>query len=121
MAERQNDSSAASPPQSLRSTLQKGYPELFELAPTLHFDAKEIQELRESFKTGENSCRRTFRDHARNYEKQIEQKRKDLKAGGDKLPTSERHDLHCSIQNVDILKSEADVLSGQAIPRLTTI
>lgn len=117
VAESQNGSSAASPAPSLRSTLQKGYPELFELAPTLHFDDKEIQALRESFKTGENSCRRTFRDHARNYENQIEQKRKDLKAGGDKLSTSERHDLHCSIQNVDILKSEAEVLSGQAIPR----
>lgn len=104
------------PPLPLRDALQKGYPELFDLSPTLHFEAQEIQKLRDSFKTGEDSCRRTFRNHSKAYQKQIESARKDLKAGGEKLSTGERHDLHCSIQNFDMLKSEADVLAGHAIP-----
>lgn len=104
------------PPLPLRDTLQKGYPELFDLAPTLQFEPREIQQLRESFKTGENACRRTFRSHAKAYQKAIEGARKNLRAGGEKLSTSERHDLHCTIQNFDLLKSEADVLSEHAIP-----
>lgn len=106
----------ADAPPPLRETLQKGYPELFDLAPGLRFEPQDIEKLRDSFKSGENACRRTFRDHAKSYEKQIESARKDLKAGGDKLPTGERHTLHCSIQNFDLLRSEADVLSEHAIP-----
>lgn len=104
------------PPPPLRDTLQKGYPELFDLAPTLQLEPQEIQKLRDSFKTGKDACRRTFRNHAKSYQKQIEGARKNLKAGGEKLATSDRHDLHCTIQNADLLKSEADVLSEHAIP-----
>ena len=50
------------------------------------------------------------------YGTQIEEARRDLKRGGEKLATDERHDLHCTIQNLDLLKSEAEVLAGQAIP-----
>ena len=108
--------SAEPPPLPLRGTLQKGYPELFDLAPALNIEPQEIRKLRDSFKTGEDSCRRTFRNHSKAYQKQIESARKGLKAGGEKLSTGERHDLHCSVQNFDMLKSEADVLSEHAIP-----
>ncbi|MFP5228259.1 MAG: M48 family metalloprotease [Acidobacteriota bacterium] len=106
--------SGGSPP--LRTMLQKGYPELFELAPNLHYDPQEIERLRDSFEGGEKACRRTFRDHGKFYQKQIDGARKSLKTGGEQLPTTERHTLHCSIQNYDLLKSEADVLAGHAIP-----
>lgn len=103
-------------PPPLRDVLQKGYPELFDLAPGIHFDPQEIQNLRDKFKAGENSCRKTFRNHARLYQKQIETARKSLKTGGEGLPSRERHSLHCTIQNFDLLKSEADVLSEHSIP-----
>ena len=110
------NSTPADPPLPLRDTLQKGYPELFDLAPTLNFEPREIQKLRETFKGSKDSCRNTFRSHAKLYQQQIDSARKNLKSGGDKLPDTQRHDLHCTIQNYDLLKSEADVLSGQAIP-----
>lgn len=103
-------------PTSLRQTLQKGYPELFELAPSLHFTSEEIKQQREIFKRGEDACRRTFRDHAKRYSRQVDEARQQLKKRGSKIPAGERHALHCNIQNLQLLKSEADILSGHAIP-----
>lgn len=103
-------------PPPLRSMLQKGYPELFELAPSLHYDPVEIQRMRDSFEGGEKACRRTFKDHGSFYQKQIDGARKDLRTGGERLSAGDRHTLHCTIQNNDLLKSEAEVLSGRAIP-----
>ncbi len=101
---------------ALHETLHKSYTELFESAPALHFDPEEIQRERTDLKSGENACRRTFRGHADFYKKQVESARKRLKQGGNNLSLSERHNLHCTIQNFDLLKSEAEVLAGQAIP-----
>jgi Zn-dependent protease with chaperone function len=109
-----NPANRASPP--LRTILQKGYPELFELAPSLHYDPLEIQRLRDTFQSGEKACRNTFKSHGKFYQKQIDGARGNLKSGGDRLPAGERHTLHCTIQNYDLLKSEADVLAGHAIP-----
>lgn len=61
------NSTPADPPLPLRDTLQKGYPELFDLAPTLNFEPREIQKLRETFKGSKDSCRNTFRSHAKLY------------------------------------------------------
>lgn len=115
-ADSPKDASGEPPLPPLRETIQKGYPELFDLAPTLRVEPREIQELRQSFKSGEDACRRTFRNHAKSYGKQIEDARRNLKTGGEKLANDKRHDLHCAIQNLDLLKSEAEVLAGQAIP-----
>lgn len=103
-------------PLPLRATLQKSYLELFDAAQELRFSSAEIQQQRDALKGGENACRRTFRSHSDRYGKQIDAARRSLKTGGTGLPESERHTLHCRIQNLELLKSEADVLAGQAIP-----
>ena len=95
-ADSPTDGSGEPPPPPLRETIQKGYPELFDLAPTLRLEPREIQELRQSFKSGEDACRRTFRNHAKSYGKQIEDARRNLKTGGEKLANDKRHDLHCA-------------------------
>lgn len=109
-------SRTADPPLHLRDTLQKRYAELFELAPTLRFEPQEIRELRDTFKTTNKSCRNTFRNHARFYQKQIDSAQISLTRGGETLTDTERHRLHCAIQSYDLLKTEAEALSGQAIP-----
>ena len=116
IAQTQSETPAANAPPNLRDTLQKGYPELFDLAPTLQFNPQQIQEQRQALQRGEDACRRTFRGHAETYKKQMESARRDLKAGGEKLPDARRHDLHCTIQGLELLKSEADVLANHAIP-----
>jgi Zn-dependent protease with chaperone function len=116
--------SAGNPPKSISSPaqlpiheyLQKPYAELFELASSLKFSDAEVAEEREALKRGEDSCRRRFKEHAKRYGKQLDETRSVLKNSGPKLEDTARHVLHCKIQNLELLRSEADILSGQAIP-----
>lgn len=100
----------------LRDYLQKSYLDLFELAPKLEFSAAEIAMQREAFKNGKKMCVARFKDHSKQYGKQIEVAQKDLKAKTAKLSEEERAQMHCNIQNLDLLRSEADVLANLAIP-----
>ncbi len=100
----------------LHDYLQKSYLDLFTLAPKLTFNASDVEKERQALKSGENSCKSRFKDHAKLYEKQIDAARADLKRGGAQLADQPRHELHCRIQNLELLHSEADVLSSQAIP-----
>ncbi len=96
--------------------LQKPYEDLFKLAPSLTFSAAEIEQQRQLLKRGEDACRNRFKVHAKFYGQQLDSARKELKQGGPKLADDRRHTLHCQIQNLELLRSEAEVLSGQAIP-----
>jgi Zn-dependent protease with chaperone function len=102
--------------QSLRSYLQKSYFELFQLAPTLHFTSAQFDAQRESLKKAEERCENRFKDQSKQYEKQIEVAQKELKEKGPKLSEAERNRLHCRIQNLELLRSEAEVLGKHAIP-----
>ena len=61
-------------------------------------------------------CVGRFKTHSKQYGDQIDAARKDLKKNTGTLSEDQRKDTHCNIQNLDLLKSEADVLAGQAIP-----
>jgi Zn-dependent protease with chaperone function len=99
-----------------RELLQKSYMELFELAPKLEFSAAEIESQRNSLKSGKDVCVGRFKTHSKQYGDQINAARKDLKKATATLTEEQRKQAHCNIQNLDLLKSEADILSGQAIP-----
>ena len=100
----------------LREYLQKPYLELFELAPKLEFSSAEIAAQREAFKKGEDTCVSRFKDHSKQYDKQIQAAQSDLKKKTATLTEEQRAQMHCTIQNLDLLKSEADVLATLAIP-----
>jgi Zn-dependent protease with chaperone function len=100
----------------LREYLQKPFLELFELAPKLEFSSSEIEAQREAFKKGEDTCVSRFKDHSKQYDKQIQAAQSDLKKKTAALTDEQRAQMHCNIQNLDLLKSEADVLAGLAIP-----
>ena len=105
------------PPQlSLHAYLQKPYEELFELAPSVSFSTAEVEKERQALKAAKDSCRDRFKNHSKTYSKQLENARKELKLRSASLTDPPRHALHCRIQNLELLQSEADVLSGQAIP-----
>ena len=57
-----------------------------------------------------------FKAHSKQYGNQIDTARKDLKKNTATLSEIQRSQVHCNIQNLDLLKSEADMLAGQAIP-----
>ena len=101
---------------NLRDYLQKSYLELFELAPSLEFTKADIENQREALKKGEDVCVDRFENHMKQYGKQIDAARKDLKKNTGTLTEVQRKESHCNIQNLDLLKSEAEVLAKQAIP-----
>ncbi|HET9179827.1 MAG TPA: M48 family metalloprotease [Terriglobia bacterium] len=109
-------SSSAAEAASLRDYLQKPYVELFEVAPKLAFTTAEIEQQRKGLQKGEDFCVNQFKTHAKNYNKQIAAAQKELKQNTQKITDAERKDLHCQIQNLELLRSEAEVLSRNAIP-----
>lgn len=103
-------------PTPLRQLLQKPYVELFDLAPTLEFTAQDIESQRQALKKGEDFCVARFKDHAKQYAEQIGVAQKDLKVQTVSLNEGQRQQVHCRIQNLELLRSEAQALSGHAIP-----
>ena len=100
----------------LRGLLQKSYAELFDLAPTLTFSAAEIAAQRNTLEKGKDLCVSRFKEHGKQYEKQIDAAQKELKKKTASLSEEQRKQAHCKIQNLDLLRSEAQALSGHAIP-----
>lgn len=115
-AQSQSERSRTAPELSLREYLQKSYQELFDLAPALEFTAAEIEAQRKALKSGKDMCVDRFENHMRQYDKQIEMARGGLKKNTGTITDVERKQAHCNIQNLDLLKSEAEVLAKQAIP-----
>jgi hypothetical protein len=104
-------------PTPLRGLLQKPYAELFDLAPTLEFPTTEIDLQRKALDKGKDFCVSRFKGHAKQYGKQVDVAQKDLKKKSASLSEDQRNQLHCKIQNLELLRSEAQALSGHAIPR----
>jgi Zn-dependent protease with chaperone function len=100
----------------LRSLLQKPYAELFDLAPTLAFSTTDIAGQRKALDEGKDFCVARFKDHAKEYGNQVDTAQKDLKKKTAVLSEDQRKQLHCKIQNLELLRSEAQALSGHAIP-----
>ncbi|HVB33320.1 MAG TPA: M48 family metalloprotease [Patescibacteria group bacterium] len=101
---------------TLQEYLRKPYMELFALAPELRFSAAQIDAERNALKNGKDTCINRFKSDAKQYGMQIDAARKDLKSKTTTLSDAQRAQAHCKIQNLELLKSEADVLSGHAIP-----
>jgi Zn-dependent protease with chaperone function len=116
----QTQEQAPKPPaaqsKTLRDYLQEGYVELFQLAPQLKFSAAQIQAQRNSLDQGKKSCVNRFKDRTKQYQKQLDTAQKDLKKKTAGLSDEQRKVVHCNIQNLDLLRSEAQVLANNAIP-----
>ena len=101
---------------SLQKELQKPYLELFEIAPNLRYSKGQIDAMRGYLQKGEEYCVDQFKGHASKYRSEIDQAQQQLKRGGSGLAEGERHALHCKIQQLRVLESQATVLSQNAIP-----
>ena len=94
---------------SLQKELQKSYLELFEISPNLRYSKNQIDSTREY-------CVDQFKGHVEKYSAEIAQVQQELKQGGSGIPEGERHAMHCKIQQLRVLESQAKVLSQNAIP-----
>jgi hypothetical protein len=101
---------------SIQDALRKSYLDLFEFAEQPQYSAVEINTARDAMKRGQEMCVKQFRDKAAQYGKEIEQAQKELKDKGARITESERHELHCKIQNLRALQSRTEVLAKHAIP-----
>jgi len=115
-AAQSSSSISSSPSTELRGLLQKSYWELFDLAPTVRLSATEIAAQRSTLGRGKDFCVSRFREHGKQYGKQIEAAQNDLKKKTANLSEEQRSQAHCLIQNLELLRSEAQALSGHAIP-----
>ncbi|HXH49609.1 MAG TPA: M48 family metalloprotease [Terriglobia bacterium] len=100
----------------LQAELQKPYMELFEISPNLRYSKQQIDSMREYLQKGEEYCVDQFKGHAENYQSELEQIQRDLKQRGSSIENGERHSMHCRIQQLRVLESQATVLSQNAIP-----
>jgi len=100
----------------LRAELQNSYFDLFQSAPRLEFSATQIQQMRTYLEGARDYCVNQFKARATQHGKELEEVQDELRRTSRRLDDSARHNLHCRIQNLRILKSQAEVLANQAIP-----
>jgi hypothetical protein len=100
----------------LSEAVTKPYLELFEFAREPRYSAGEVRSARDELKRGRELCVRQFKEKASQYGKQIEKAQKLLKDRGKRLGETERHELHCKIQNLRALQSQTEMLARHGIP-----
>ncbi|MDE3137384.1 MAG: M48 family metalloprotease [Acidobacteriota bacterium] len=106
--------SAVVEPLPLQAYLLKSYLDLFKLSPELHFDQAQFQAEETRLKGNRQSCVNRFKAKIKTIDGEIDASQKKLK---DKLVTSdERHNLHCTIQNLRFEKSQEQILADHGIP-----
>ena len=98
----------------LQKELKKSYLTLFETAATLEYSNVQIASMQEYLKQAQDYCAGRFENVASEYQRRIDGGRKALKTSG--ITDEERHNLHCSIQDAQALRGQADVISQNAIP-----
>ncbi len=98
----------------LSEELKKSYLTLFETAPQLEYGDAQIANMREYLKQAQDYCAGRFEGVAGEHQRRVDEAQKALKKSS--LTAEERHNLHCRIQDARALKSQADVISQNAIP-----
>lgn len=106
----------AQPAKPLRDYLQMSYRELFDVAPQVQFSAAQFEAQRDVLEQGKDLCVTRFKDRAKQYQKQLDAAQKELKKSSPGLTDAQRKAVHCDIQNLALVRSEAQVLAEHAIP-----
>ncbi len=102
--------------QPLQEALQKSYLELFQLAPTLEFSNTQIQNMRNYLEQARKYCVGQYKKKSDQYSADLKRLEGNLKQVSATASDTQRHDLHCQIQNTRALQSQTEVLADHAIP-----
>src|SRR5579884_1382707 len=102
--------------QPLQDALQKSYLELFQLAPTLEFSNTQIQNMRTYLEQARRYCVGQYKKKSDQYSADLKRLEGNLKQVSATASDTQRHDLHCQIQNTRALQSQTEVLADHAIP-----
>ncbi|HZT68377.1 MAG TPA: M48 family metalloprotease [Terriglobia bacterium] len=100
----------------LGNELQKSYLTLFNISPSLHFSANQINQMRDLLNNQRNQCTGAMKKRANDYKSQINQEEAHLKQVSATISDTARHSIHCRIQNLRYEQAQASVLAEHAIP-----
>lgn len=100
----------------LQEELQESYLVLFETAANLEYSQSQIAGMRTYLDQAQDYCVGQFKKRGDTYEGQLRDVQAELKQKTRQLDESRRHELHCRIQNLRVLKSQTNVLANHAIP-----
>ncbi len=100
----------------LQHALQKPYMELFELAAGLEFSSPQIAKMRRYLEETERQCVKGFKRQAKDLRSKLRDAQQELRKRSDRLNDTQRHELHCRIQNLRIMQAEAAMLAEHAVP-----
>ena len=95
---------------------RQSYAELFEEAPRFRYTSDQIEKMKDYLAKSKDYCVGAHENRSRQYEKELRSASGDLYMVGGRADEGERHQRHCQIQNLRILKARADILADQAIP-----
>jgi Zn-dependent protease with chaperone function len=100
----------------LAESLRQSYLDLFRTAHQLGYTHDEIEEMRNNLEHAKDNCINAYKNRSKEYERDSDKAMQDLKQETNSITDSQRHEIHCRIQNLRILRSHADILSSKGIP-----
>lgn len=100
----------------MNEALEMPYADIFEEAHRLEFSGPQVDAMDEYLDDAKDYCVEKFEDRADLLESSIDDAQDELKDRRDTIAETERHDLHCRIQNLRILESQASMLAESAVP-----
>lgn len=100
----------------LQERVQQHYEELFDTAPTLKFNSRDFDGMRQHVRQSQDYCTANARDRAKSYAQQTDRLMAELKRLGNQIEETRRHELHCQIQDLRSAKAQSDVLADQLLP-----
>ncbi len=106
--------SAPVEPLPLKAYLLKSYLDLFKLSPELHFSPAQFQAEETRLKNNQESCVNRFKTKIKAINTEIDAAQKKLKAKD--VTSEERHNIHCTIQNLRFEKSQNQILADHGVP-----
>lgn len=98
----------------LQEDLKKSYDELFDVAARLEYSAAQIERMRKYLDQASSYCVGRYEATAKDYDNAVAEAQRELKKRG--ITETERHDLHCKIQESQALRTQADLIAKHAIP-----
>ena len=100
----------------LRQDLRKPYLKLFRISPSLRFTPDQINQMRSLLEKGKSICLGEIKKRADQYSYEIRHDESHLQKVSATITNSQRHNLHCKIQNLRFERAHASVLAQHAIP-----
>jgi len=92
------------------------YTDLFQEAARLEFSEAQIALMRQRLEKSEKACCGRFKNLSKSYRSQLRQVQGELSRRRDRLTEAERHDLHCRIQGLRAMQTQAEMLAQHAVP-----